>query len=109
MPNRPPTHRPIPTRPRTREDRPSAAARGYTRRWREYRLSYLRAHPLCQAEGCNQPATDVDHVQPITGPDDPLFWDVGNHQGLCHACHSRKTGSEDRGQGRARGYGQGGR
>lgn len=39
-------------------------------------------------------ATEVDHITPVSGPDDPLFWDDKNHQGLTHSCHSRKTMSE---------------
>lgn len=38
--------------------------------------------------------TDVDHIIPVDGPDDPRFWDPENHQSLCHACHSAKTMAE---------------
>jgi 5-methylcytosine-specific restriction endonuclease McrA len=37
---------------------------------------------------------DLDHIHPVTGPDDPAFYDPANHQSLCHACHSAKTMSE---------------
>jgi len=74
------------------QQRPSAASRGYGQRWQAYRKAYLarpeNQHCRC---GCGQKATDVDHIQPVTGPDDPLFWDPTNHQPLAHACHSRKT------------------
>ncbi len=105
MPNRPKSHRPIP--PAAREPpRPHSAARGYTYRWKRYRLWFLRQHPLCQCgpeccpDGCTKASSDVDHIQPVTGPDDPLFWDETNHQALWHDCHSRKTARENGGFGR---------
>lgn len=72
--------------------RPTAAARGYGQRWQAYRKAFL-AKPenhFCRC-GCGQRATDVDHIKPVIGPDDPLFWDKSNHQPLAHECHSRKT------------------
>ena len=105
MPNRPPTHNPTPApepgKPGPRQhDRPSSARRGYGRRWQKYREAFLADHPLCQCGtwccpfGCSRLATDVDHIQPVSGPDDPLFWEESNHQALAHECHSRKTGRE---------------
>lgn len=73
--------------------RPNSAARGYGSRWRKYRLAFLSRHPVC-ACGCGHGATDVDHIKPVDGPDDPLFWDPKNHQPLTHECHSRKTMAE---------------
>lgn len=76
------------------DDRLSASARGYDRRWRKIRLMYLRAHPLCEdiyGLHTNGPvaASDVDHIVPKRdgGTDDEE-----NLQGLCHVCHSKKTG-----------------
>jgi 5-methylcytosine-specific restriction enzyme A len=40
-------------------------------------------------------ATDVDHVQAVSGPEDKRFWDHDNHQALCHGCHSYKTATKD--------------
>lgn len=77
--------------------RPNAARRGYGGQWRRYRKSFLMENPLC-ACGCGQPATDVDHIQPVTGPNDPLFWSRDNHQALSHECHSRKTAREQNGK-----------
>lgn len=77
--------------------RPSAALRGYGRRWRGYRSRYLRQHPLCS---CGEPSTDVDHIEAVTGPADRLFWVPSNHQPLCHSCHSAKTAREDGGLGK---------
>jgi len=39
-------------------------------------------------------ATQVDHIQPVLGPSDPLFWEHTNHQPLCHSHHSQKTRAE---------------
>lgn len=86
------------------QQRGTAAQRGYNSRWRRYREWYLKQHPLCvqcQKEGRLIPATDVDHIIPVSGPDDPLFWDEKNHQALCHSCHSRKTAKENGGFGNA--------
>lgn len=102
MPQRPQTHRPYPRSTVRPPDtaRPSAAKRGYGRRWQRYRLAFLAANPVCQyadpVDGtmCCEPAVDVDHVRAVTGPDDPRFWDAGNHQGLCHRHHSAKTARE---------------
>ena len=100
MPNKPPTLRPERmTRrvaPVRRDQRDSASARGYGRRWRTRRLVHLAREPLCRtckAHGVTMPATDVDHIIPKrhgggNGSE--------NLQSLCHACHSRKTGSEGR-------------
>jgi len=73
--------------------RPSSAKRGYGRRWQRYRLTFLASHPMCNC-GCGYPATDVDHIIPVSGPDDQLFWDPDNHQALTHSCHSKKTRAE---------------
>ena len=81
------------------DNRPSASRRGYDRHWQAYRLGYLQANPLCiqcEKAGRLTPATDVDHIKPISGQQDDLFWDSANHQALCHAHHSRKTASEHR-------------
>ncbi|BCZ43668.1 MAG: HNH endonuclease signature motif containing protein [Serratia marcescens] len=72
--------------------------RGYSNRWGKYRLMYLKAHPLCvecAKRGIHTPATIVDHIIPIDGERDVLFWPASNHQGLCHSCHSRKTTTQD--------------
>jgi len=46
----------------------------------------------CKADGCNEWATEVDHIKPTRngGSDRP-----DNLQGLCKSCHSRKTALED--------------
>lgn len=71
-------------------DREPSSVRGYDARWARFRAQYLRAHPIC-ACGCGDPAQEVHHIVPVTGPDDPLFYDESNLAGLTHACHSRET------------------
>lgn len=81
--------------------RPSASRRGYGRRWQRYARWFLAEHPICVK--CGEPSEQVDHIQAVSGPDDPLFWDPSNHQGLCAPCHSGKTRLErsgDSGEGR---------
>lgn len=87
-----------------REQRASAHARGYTRKWEKARLAYLRVHPLCVAceteEHQLTAATVVDHKVPHRG-DMTLFWDRSNWQSLCKRHHDRKTATSDGGFGRA--------
>lgn len=79
---------------RSLADRPTANQRGYNYEWQQYTKAFRRDHPLCCH--CEQQATEhVDHIKAVSGPDDPLFWDQTNHQGLCHSCHSIKTAKED--------------
>ena len=56
--------------------------------------------PRVCACGCGQTATlsnaDVDHIQAVYGPSDPLFWRHSNHQALIHDHHSHKTATLDR-------------
>ncbi|VEA69060.1 HNH endonuclease [Serratia plymuthica] len=72
--------------------------RGYSNRWGKYRLMYLKAHPLCavcEKQGIYTPAKIVDHIIPIEGEQDVLFWPQTNHQPICQSCHSRKTTTQD--------------
>lgn len=106
MPLRPGTHKPAApstTKHQPPEQRGNSTERGYGYRWQQTRAGYLRKHPLCAhcaRDGRVEPATDVDHIVPHRG-DQALFWDRSNWQGLCHACHSRKTAAEDGGFGNA--------
>ena len=106
MPRRPPVHKRVRVGHRHGHDdeRPSAAARGYDRRWRKVRLIKLARSPLCEdclAEGVTTGAVDVDHVEAIK--DGGAMYDLDNLRSLCHSHHSIKTVSEDGGFGRARG------
>jgi len=96
------------------KQRGNSTQRGYTYRWQQYCKTYRVVHPLCQgyakdetgntlhAEGCGWATEHVDHIQAITGPDDPLFWEPTNHAGRSHSCHSVKTIREDGGFGRVK-------
>lgn len=82
--------------------RGSSASRGYNSRWRAYRERYLAENPLCVEclkKNIVEPSTDVDHIVPVNGQSDPLFWNSKNHQALCHSCHSKKTARENGGFG----------
>ena len=68
--------------------------RTYGRRWRSYSQRFRRIHPDCQL--CGSPATQVDHIHPVSGSADPLFWEPTNHQAFCASCHSRKTVNDGR-------------
>jgi 5-methylcytosine-specific restriction protein A len=81
------------------KDRGTASERGYGWRWQKARKAYLARNPLCVTildDGlpCNRPATDVDHDTPVTGPNDPSFWDEEGWRSRCHPCHSAKTAKE---------------
>jgi 5-methylcytosine-specific restriction protein A len=86
--------------------RPSSRERLYTKAWEKARAAYLRAHPLCMCEECDEgrkrltAATVVDHKMPHRG-DRALFWDSSNWQSMAKACHDRKTAREDGGFGNA--------
>lgn len=78
------------------EGRPSAAKRGYGRRWRRARKMYLAHHPLCvacAARGRTTLATVVDHIVPARHRPE-LFWDAANWQAMCHRCHNAKTAAD---------------
>lgn len=78
------------------DDRASAAARGYDAKWRRIRAQYLKAHPRCMWPGCDELATDADHMLPkAQGGTDA--W--SNLQALCHRHHSIKTDTVDGGFG----------
>jgi 5-methylcytosine-specific restriction enzyme A len=76
--------------------RKTAHHRGYSSRWAAYSRQYRRDNPACVK--CDKPSECVDHIQPVTGEDDPLFWEVTNHQSLCNTCHGHKTATETNGR-----------
>jgi hypothetical protein len=80
------------------QQRGNAAARGYcSAKWRKVRARKLAVDPFCSTcllHGKMTPATDVDHLERVTGPNDPRFflWEVLDSK--CHSCHSRRTAVE---------------
>ena len=100
MPNRPPRHKAKTARPSP--TRPSAAKRGYGHAHRQERLAYLMAHPMCAHPGCTQPATEMDHIIPLSQLDSA---ENTERQGLCKRHHSIKTCTEDGGLGIMKGDG----
>ena len=73
----------------TRRDDP---ARIYdSRRWRRLREIVLARDLLCVL--CHQqPSSDADHIIPVRQGGEP--WSLENLEGLCSACHSKKTRRE---------------
>lgn len=97
--------------------RQTATARGYqSREWRAFRAWWLARNPLCGARVTGPSAEhsrcvregrltyaayqQVDHIVPVTGPDDPRFLDETAVQTLCRSCHAAKTAAQDGGFGR---------
>lgn len=100
---------------RPRDERESAAARGYGYRWRRQRRMVLARSPLCadpfgvhSAAGIVELATDVHHVVPLASSA-PAYVRHGesNLMPLCHSCHSRITATPPA-NGEARPVGGGG-
>lgn len=102
MPQRPPTlgfSAVAVPRVRERDHRPSSAARGYGARWQRAAKLHLAQHPLCarcESHGRATLAALVDHIRPVHGEGDPLFFDSDNHQSLCRRCHAVKTHADRR-------------
>lgn len=95
------THRPKQFKRQHKKVKGTRTERGYDNNWLRYRAAFLAANPLCQH--CRRKAaTQIDHIQAVTGADDPKFWLESNHAALCSSCHSRKTVRCDGGLGRPR-------
>lgn len=73
-------------------NRASASRRGYDRRWQRFRKYYLQDHLICEALGCSQPASEVDHIIPLA--QGGAHCDEDNSQALCKPHHSAKTARE---------------
>lgn len=70
------------------------------RPWRKFRRWFLAENPMCadpfgyhDEDGKDIAAVDVDHIVPMRLASDRAF-DESNCQGLCKACHTRKTNRE---------------
>jgi len=62
-------------------------------RWQRLRREVKDDEPFCRVclgRGVQALTVDVDHILKHNG-DPILFWDRGNLQGLCKACHTIKT------------------
>jgi 5-methylcytosine-specific restriction protein A len=91
--------------------RGTSSERGYGSRWRKYRDWFLAKWRTCGAKPKGSPdtqdsqckamgrivaATVVDHIVPVSGPQDPTFYKPECHQALCDACHNAKRQRESR-------------
>ena len=80
-------------------------------KWRKFSERWRRQYPFCgqrpdglgaapasrcAANGIVTQATEVDHMVPVKGPDDPLAFDPTNLASMCKGCHSAKTLRENR-------------
>ena len=78
---------------RVDRDRGNSSARGYGHAWRtRVRPAALAREPLCRfclEQGRTVQATEVDHVDGNSRNNDPA-----NLRCLCHACHSRRTATD---------------
>lgn len=72
--------------------RGNSGFRGYDRRWRSFALNFLKKNPICSENGCEDLATDVDHI--IALVDGGEKFDEKNLRGLCHRHHSARTGRD---------------
>ena len=71
---------------RAPDTRPSAAARGYDGRHRNWRLLILHRDPICRV--CKKEESLIaDHIIPLR---DGGTWALTNGQGLCRTCDNRK-------------------
>jgi 5-methylcytosine-specific restriction protein A len=82
---------------RDRQQRGSAAARGYDSAWQGVRAGFAREHPLCQ--DCLEqkrvvPMQIVDHVIPLRAGGARL--DPANLRSLCRPHHRAKTDQDVR-------------
>jgi hypothetical protein len=89
--------------------RPSTpSAKGYGSRWRRYRADVIKAYQLefCGDRPAGAPLTSdsqcrprnigkvLDHIERVSGPNDPRFFNARGMQFLCDACHQVKRQRE---------------
>lgn len=63
--------------------------------YRKRRAVFLNANPLCvhcSEKGLIEPATVLDHIQPVE--QGGSFYDTDNWQSLCVTCHARKSNKD---------------
>lgn len=86
------------TEPSWRNDKRTAAERGYGSKWQKARRTFLDANPLCvrcDVKGRTTVATVVNHRIPHKG-DSKLFWDRKNWEPVCKPCHDGEIQREER-------------
>ena len=72
--------------------------RGYDSHWARISRMKRDTAPVCEV--CRiKAATEVDHIKPFNGIDDPLRTQWSNLQSICRDCHHRKTAGDRRGRG----------
>ena len=77
--------------------------RGYDWQWAQLSRMKRQEQPVCEV--CRiRAATEVDHIKPFDGPNDPLRTQWDNLQSICRECHHRKTAGDRRGR-RVEGWG----
>lgn len=90
--------------------RGSRQSRGYNNDWLRHAARFLDDYPYCgdRAPGavvttdsrciqrglCYVKATVADHIRPVTGADDPSFFEWTALQALCDPCHNAKRQRE---------------
>lgn len=76
------------------KQRGSAYKRGYTKEWSRQAKAFLALpnNQFCKLrlKGCTGLAECPDHIIPVTGPDDPRFYDKTNWQASCNHCNRLK-------------------
>jgi len=80
-------------------ERGTRQKRGYDLQWLRLRKEFLLRNPLCEIcrrDGRRRLASQVDHIVPFVGLNDPLRLSINNLQALCLPCHRRKTSSTSR-------------
>lgn len=88
-----PKHRAEAERPYRQTPEAKARKKIYnSRRGAGVRRTVLSATPWCAVEGCQELATEVDHVLSLADGGDP--WSAANLQALCHRHHAEKTARE---------------
>jgi 5-methylcytosine-specific restriction endonuclease McrA len=91
------------------ERRESSSSRGYNQAWADYAAALRMEHVFCElcleacgietpiagqiklASGRMRSQGVVDHIAPVHGADDPLFWVSENHWCLCQECDAFKS------------------
>lgn len=89
--------------------RKSSSERGYGGKWKTWRAAILKRLRATGEWGGNcdrcgrviLKSVHCDHIEPVSGADDPRFYDRTNIQFLHAGCHSEKT-IEDRKSGKTR-------